>query len=113
MTGVGLFYRRGYFSQRLNLSGTQQEYWLEHDPAELPMALVHGDDGLPLRLSVDVFGHPADWPALEAIAARHGLALVTDSCESLGSARLVRPLRRSNSTTSRSHASPGKLAAWK
>ena len=29
MIGVGLFYRRGYFRQRLDLSGRQQEYWLE------------------------------------------------------------------------------------
>ena len=56
MVGVGLFYRRGYFSQRLDLTGTQQEYWLEHDPAELPMALVNGADGEPLRLSVTLFG---------------------------------------------------------
>ena len=56
MVGVGLFYRRGYFSQRLDLTGTQQEYWLEHDPAELPMALINGPDGGPLRLSVNVFG---------------------------------------------------------
>jgi starch phosphorylase len=55
MVGVGLFYRRGYFSQRLDLNGTQQEYWLEQDPAELPMALVTGPDGEPLRLSVVLF----------------------------------------------------------
>src|SRR3954471_11240268 len=41
---VGLFYRRGYFVQRLDLSGTQQEYWLDHDPAGLPIALVNGND---------------------------------------------------------------------
>jgi starch phosphorylase len=56
MVGVGLFYRRGYFVQRLDLSGTQQEYWLDHDPAELPMALVNGADGEPLRLAVTIFG---------------------------------------------------------
>ena len=37
-------------------------------------------------LAVDVFGHPADWPALERIADRHGLALIDDSAEALGSA---------------------------
>jgi len=36
-------------------------------------------------LAVDVFGHPADWPALEEIAHRHGLLLVEDSAEALGS----------------------------
>ena len=36
-------------------------------------------------LAVDVFGHPADWPALERIAERHGLLLIDDSAEALGS----------------------------
>ena len=36
-------------------------------------------------LAVDVFGHPANWPALERIAANHGLMLIEDSAESLGS----------------------------
>jgi glycogen phosphorylase len=54
MIGVGLFYRRGYFCQRFDLSGVQQEYWLEHDPQLLPLSLVYGPDGTPLRLSVSV-----------------------------------------------------------
>jgi perosamine synthetase len=36
-------------------------------------------------LAVDVFGRPADWPALEAIAANHDLRLIEDSAEALGS----------------------------
>ncbi len=36
-------------------------------------------------LGVDVFGVPADWKALEGIAKKHGLALIEDSCEALGS----------------------------
>ena len=36
-------------------------------------------------LAVDVFGHPADWTALEQIAQHHGLALIDDSAEALGS----------------------------
>jgi perosamine synthetase len=36
-------------------------------------------------LAVDVFGQPADWPAIEQIADRHGLVLIEDSAESLGS----------------------------
>jgi perosamine synthetase len=36
-------------------------------------------------LAVDVFGHPADWPALERIAEKHGLLLIEDSAEALGS----------------------------
>lgn len=36
-------------------------------------------------LAVDVFGHPADWDALEKLADRYQLALLGDCCEALGS----------------------------
>ena len=36
-------------------------------------------------LAVDVFGHPAQLPELERIAKAHGLRLIEDSAESLGS----------------------------
>jgi len=35
-------------------------------------------------LAVDVFGYPADWEKIEAIAAKHDLKLIDDSCEALG-----------------------------
>jgi perosamine synthetase len=35
-------------------------------------------------LPVHIFGYPADMPAFEAIAARHGLEVVEDACEALG-----------------------------
>jgi starch phosphorylase len=56
MIGIGLFYRRGYFRQRLNLAGRQQEYWQSADPKSLPMARVSAPDGTPLRLSVQLAG---------------------------------------------------------
>jgi len=34
---------------------------------------------------VDVFGHPADWPALELVAQKHDFLLIEDSAEALGS----------------------------
>jgi perosamine synthetase len=33
---------------------------------------------------VDVFGHPAAWDELQAIATEHNVALIDDSCEALG-----------------------------
>lgn len=36
-------------------------------------------------LAVDVFGHPADWAALRAVADDHELCLIEDSAEALGS----------------------------
>lgn len=38
-------------------------------------------------LGVDIFGYLADWDALRAIAAKHHLMLIEDSCEVLGSRR--------------------------
>jgi perosamine synthetase len=35
-------------------------------------------------LPVHIFGYPADMPAFERLAARHGLAIVEDACEALG-----------------------------
>jgi perosamine synthetase len=35
-------------------------------------------------LPVHIFGYPADMSAFEAIAERHGLAIVEDACEALG-----------------------------
>ncbi|MEA2294296.1 MAG: glycogen phosphorylase, partial [Solirubrobacteraceae bacterium] len=54
MVAIGLMYRRGYFRQRIDHSGWQQEYWVLTDPERLPAALVTGDDGEPLRITVPI-----------------------------------------------------------
>jgi starch phosphorylase len=51
---VGLMYRRGYFRQRIDASGWQQEYWVLTDPERLPAALVTGDDGQPITVTVPI-----------------------------------------------------------
>jgi perosamine synthetase len=35
-------------------------------------------------MAVDVFGHPADWDAIQAVAEAHNLRVIDDSCEALG-----------------------------
>jgi starch phosphorylase len=52
LVGIGLMYRRGYFRQRIDHSGWQQEYWVLTDPERLPAAIVTGDDGEPLHITV-------------------------------------------------------------
>ena len=54
MVGVGLLYQFGYFHQRTDPSGYQQEYWIESDPKRLPVVPVSGSDGRPLRVTVPV-----------------------------------------------------------
>lgn len=51
---IGLLYRQGYFRQRIDLAGWQREYWLDTDIERLPAALVTGDDGEPVTVTVPV-----------------------------------------------------------
>lgn len=43
-------------------------------------------------LAVDVFGTPADWPALTRLADTHDLLLIDDACEALGATVGGRPV---------------------
>jgi starch phosphorylase len=54
LVAVGLMYRQGYFRQRIDHSGWQQEYWTDTDPHRVPAALVTGDGGEPVTVSVPV-----------------------------------------------------------
>ncbi|MDR2807883.1 MAG: alpha-glucan family phosphorylase [Spirochaetaceae bacterium] len=54
LVGVGLLYRQGYFTQRLNNDGFQQEYYQENDWYNMPVELKVDKDGKPLKISVDL-----------------------------------------------------------
>jgi glycogen phosphorylase len=56
MVAVGLMYHQGYFRQRIDRTGWQQEYWVDTDPDRAPATLVTADDGLPLAISVPIHG---------------------------------------------------------
>jgi starch phosphorylase len=56
LAAVGLLYRQGYFRQRIDATGMQHEYWVDTDPDRLPAALVTGEDGAPLTVTVAVDG---------------------------------------------------------
>lgn len=61
----------------LSAGGTAASRWLPHRGAS-------AGGQLKALLPVDVFGQPADWDALQAIARKYGLKVIEDSCESLG-----------------------------
>jgi starch phosphorylase len=50
--GVGLLYRRGYFNQSLSPDGWQLERYPPLDPNGLPLTLLRGASGEPLRIGV-------------------------------------------------------------
>jgi glycogen phosphorylase len=54
LVAVGLLYHQGYFRQRIDAAGWQHESWVPTDPERQPAALVRGDDGDPLEVTVPV-----------------------------------------------------------
>jgi perosamine synthetase len=54
---------------------------LDLDPDAAAAAVTAKTVGL---LPIDIFGWPAAWPELEALATKHGLGILEDSCEALG-----------------------------
>ena len=57
----------------------------------LPRKGAKSDGKLKALLPVDVFGQPADYNALRRISNDHGLTLIEDSCEALGSVYAGKP----------------------
>jgi perosamine synthetase len=62
---------------------------LNLDPAAVEAAITERTRAI---VAVDMFGFPCDLDPLRALAERHGLALIQDSCESLGAQYKGAPL---------------------
>jgi glycogen phosphorylase len=56
LVGIGLFYGQGYFRQRLDRNGWQQEEYLETDVSQLPMEIAIGKNGRPVSVQIDTRG---------------------------------------------------------
>ena len=69
---------------------------LNLDPAAVEAAITPRTKAI---LAVHIFGYPAELAELEALAERHGLALVEDACEALGAEYRGRPLGSSGRPT--------------
>ncbi len=53
LVGVGLLYNRGYFRQRLNHDGWQQEVYPQYDFYQMPLTLIRDHSDQPLRIEVE------------------------------------------------------------
>src|SRR5262252_8442451 len=53
LVGVGLFYGQGYFRQRLDRDGWQEEEYLETDTNQLPMEPAIGTNGRPVIVQIE------------------------------------------------------------
>ncbi|NJP08169.1 MAG: alpha-glucan family phosphorylase [Leptolyngbyaceae cyanobacterium RU_5_1] len=54
MVGVGLLYRQGYFRQRLNRSGWQEDYYINNPFEQMPLELIRNEQGEPLVIEIQV-----------------------------------------------------------
>jgi starch phosphorylase len=69
LTGVGLFYRSGYFRQSIGDDGWQRESYPLLDPYGLGLTLLRDADGAPVEISLDL-------PADRRLAARIWIAQI-------------------------------------
>ncbi len=69
LIGVGILYQQGYFQQYLNEAGWQQEAYQNNDFNNLPVTLVRGEDGEPLKVTVP---HPGREVVLQVWKAQVG-----------------------------------------
>jgi glycogen phosphorylase len=53
LVGIGLFYGQGYFRQRLDLNGWQEEEYLTTDISQLPMEPAIGPSGQPVTVQLE------------------------------------------------------------
>lgn len=58
LLGIGLFYMKGYFDQRLRLDGWQEDSDAVTDPTLTPLTPLYGADGEAWITTVETFGRP-------------------------------------------------------
>jgi starch phosphorylase len=87
LVAVGLFYRRGYFSQSISEEGWQIESYLENDPLSLPLEPVLSRDSKdePLVISIPIAERQIALRAWRASVGRVSLYLLDSNVPELNS----------------------------
>ncbi|HEU4682731.1 MAG TPA: DUF3417 domain-containing protein, partial [Gemmatimonadales bacterium] len=70
LVGVGLFYRKGYFDQRLNLEGWQEDSDEEYDVSSTPLMPVAGPSRQAWLTTVETSGRPVHVRAFRMMVGR-------------------------------------------
>src|SRR4051794_22640821 len=70
MVGVGLFYMKGYFDQRLRLDGWQEDSDEEYDVTSTPLQPVLGPSRQPWLATVQTYGRPVHVRAWQMMVGR-------------------------------------------
>ena len=54
MVGIGLLYRQGYFRQRLNRHGWQEDYYVDNPFEQMPLELLKDEQGQALKVEIEI-----------------------------------------------------------
>lgn len=81
LVGVGLFYDQGYFRQRLDIAGWQQEEYLDVDVKQLPIELAIGPDNRPVVVTIPTRGGTLSARVWKVAAGRNNLLLLDSDVE--------------------------------
>jgi starch phosphorylase len=81
LVGVGLFYGQGYFRQRLDRHGWQQEEYLETDVNQLPMEPAIGWSGERVMVKIETRGNPIAAKVWRVKVGRCDLLLLDSNVE--------------------------------
>ncbi len=81
MVGVGLFYRKGYFDQRLTLDGWQEDSDVEYDVSATPLVPVAASTHQPWLCTVETFGRPVHVRAWKMMVGRVPIYLLDTNIE--------------------------------
>lgn len=54
LIGIGLMYRQGYFRQRINGHGWQEDYYVDNIFEQMPLELITDADGKPITVELEI-----------------------------------------------------------
>ena len=80
LVGVGLLYQKGYFRQRLNLDGWQQELYPDNDWYNMPVRQEFGPGGRPLSITIEMDGEQVTARVWRVQVGRTPLYLLDTNC---------------------------------
>jgi len=80
--GIGILYRHGYFTQRIDCDGRQIADYRRSDPADLPVAPARDSTGREVQVSVELPGRSLALRVWEARAGHIRLLLLDSDVES-------------------------------
>jgi starch phosphorylase len=81
LVGIGLLYQQGYFNQRLNHEGWQEEDYTNLDVHNLPLKSVKDSEGQPLLVRIETRSNPLHARVWEVQVGRIRLFLLDSNVE--------------------------------